>query len=397
MSETISERELSIEEYGKRSFLRPVQRQELERSISGIEERLAQPILLEMAGGDASALQKQLRKEQAMLDGGTPPKLDNAGQRRVYAKMHKCEDIILNGLPTFTMMDRGRPQDVDHHVSHENASHRDNDGKYTTKRAIQAWKNYRLTLDPNSIEPNFLSIASLRTDTMRGNPGLFRKNYDHVRFREFIEESLTNELDDETYFLFCGLKALDWAEATIRLKFDWTQKMYDGAMERWRTDMGQGHLLAPDMGDDARHSTAEPDAVQDKLAHGSGGSAVELIESVTRAEHTADEPESPKAAIWRGDGPRPHPRVQIAKGWPRNELRDLGITNGEFCKEWGMSGPQLQKYSRTGEWSTHNLKTARAALARLKVKYDVESAEPVEPAISTEPALVYDSAEPVAI
>ena len=41
MPVTLAEKELSIEEYGKKGFLRPVQRQELERSIAGIKVREA--------------------------------------------------------------------------------------------------------------------------------------------------------------------------------------------------------------------------------------------------------------------------------------------------------------------------------------------------------------------
>lgn len=366
MSETLSARELSIEEYGKHNFLRPVQRQELERSIAGIEERLAQPILLEMAGGDREALEKQHAKEQAMLASGSPPRLDAVGQRHVYKKMQKCEDLIVNGLPTFTMMERGRPADIDHHVAHENAPHQDEDGKYTTKRAIQAWKNYRLTLDPHSIEPNFLSIASLRTDTVRGNPALFRKNYDHIRFREYIEENLAEQLDDETYFTFCGLKALEWAEATIRSKLDWTQKMYDVAMTRWRKDTHKTQLpvtyeRGAEFGGAVYQEEVEPEvqgiATPKSIKRGKNGMDMALL-------HKAYEP-----------------RVQIEPGWPRNELQHYGISVADFCKAWGQKSTTLfYNFTKKGQWVERHLHTARAALERLVKE------RRAEPVMGTEPA-----------
>lgn len=372
MPEMLSERELTIEEYGKQNFLRPVQRQELERSIAGIEERLAQPILLEIVGGDRDALEKQLIKEREMLTRGTPPRLDAAGQRRVYKKMQKCEDIIVNGLPTFTMMERGRPADVDHYVAHENAPHRDEDGKYTTKRAIQAWKNYRLTLDPHSIEPNFLSIASLRTDTVRGNPALFRKNYDHIKFREYIEDTLADQLDDETYFTFCGLKALEWAEATICRKLDWTQKLYDVAMGRWRVDMGKRELPATH----EQRAESNPDF----------DSNIEM--EVSEIAALAPVKHGPNRTFGAYE-----PRVQIEPGWPRGELDKYNISVTEFCKEWGQKSNTLfYKFARDGQWVERHLLTARAALVRLAKK---RHGEPTSG--DGEPELAYDSTEPVGV
>ena len=367
MSETLSEQQLSIEDYGKHSFLRPVQRQELERSIAGIKERLAEPILLEIAGGDRDALAKQLVKEQAMLVRGTPPQLDMAGQRRIYKKMQKCEEIIVNGLPTFTMMERGRPQDVDHHVAHENAPHRDEDGKYTTKRAIQAWKNYRLTLDNQSIEPNFLSIASLRTDTVRGNPAAFRKNYDHIRFREYIEEGLAEQLDDETYFQFCGLKTLDWSEATIKRKFDWTQKMYDVAMERFCTEMGVSHSPA----NMPQH--AEPH--QSETAYDSTESVETTVPIVPALSPVlAQATKKPRTGMLLHTAYEP--RVQIEPGWPEEELRKYNIGVTEFCQAWGQKSNTLYyAFKKEGQWVERHLKTARAALETLK---KARSAEPLQ-------------------
>mgnify|MGYP001566107895 FL=1 len=375
-----SDRELSIEEYGKKTFLRPVQRQELERSIAGMEDRLTQPMLLEITGGDRAALEKQLVKERGMLARGTPAQLDMTRQRRIYKKMQKCEDIIVNGLPTFTMMERGRPQDVDHHVAHENAKHRDEDGHYTTKRAIQAWKNYRLTLDPNSVEPNYLTIASLRTDHVRGNPALFRQNFDHIRFKELVEESV-NQVDDESYYLFCGLKMLDWAEKTIRRKLDWTQGMYDAAMERWRSDMQRVGLQQ--QADDE----------------------VESADTVESEDEVEPEPVISSHAVPEKRDLRHHtpgrllqtlkePRVQISRGWPKNELLKYGIGVGEFCKEWGHSSNTLYyKFTKNGLWVERHLKTARIALAKLIKKHQGEPGIDEVP----EPALVYESIEPVAV
>lgn len=390
MPETMSDSELSIEVYGTKAFLRPVQRQELERSIAGIEERLAEPILLEITGGDRDALEKQLVKERGMLERGMPPQLNITEQRRIYKKMQKCEDIIVNGLPTFTMMERGRPQDVDHHVAHENAPHRDEDGKYTTKRVIQAWKNYRLTLDPHSIEPNYLSIASLRTDTVRGNPALFRKNYDHIRFRELIEENLANQLDEETYFTFCGLKALDWSEATILRKLDWTQKMYDVAMERMRNDMLSKALQ--EQHEDERISEDVEDGAHVESAINNGCEKAVSQQEVAMSEQVKRGPRRVSGAILQKSA---EPRVQIEPGWPKSELVKYGIGVGEFCKAWGQKSSTLYyKFVKDGQWVERHLKTARAALAKLIKERNSEPAGVTE-SYEGEPELAYDSTEPV--
>ena len=321
--------------------------------------------------------------------------------------MQKCEEMIVSGLPTFTMMNRGRPQDVDHFVAHENAPHRDEDGTYTTKRAIQAWKNYRLTLDPRSIEPNFLSVASLRTDTVRGNPELFRKNYDHIRFREYIEDNLAEQLDDETYYQFCGLKTLDWSEANIRRKFDWTQKMYDVALERFCTEMGVGkqpealdtRVYAPEM---------------ERSAQDAASAAIEVLPVVSsNVNVVSSNVNAVKSHIYQQGQPHRtagrilqsahEPRVKIEPGWPKGELLKYGISVGEFCKEWSRQSEKLSssganslyyKFAKTGQWVERHLKTAQAALVQLKKNHHLE---PVGYTGNTEPELEHDSTEPVGV
>ena len=347
---TLTDKELSIEEYGKRSLLRPAQRQELERSVADIRERLSNPVVLELTGGDPATLEKQLAREEQMLVQGSPPTLTQSQATKMIAKLKKCEALITNGMPTFSMMERGRPSDVDHHVAHENARWQDEDGQYTTKRAILARQNYLLTLAPSSLEPNLLSVATLRTDTVRGDPAKFRTNWDAVRWRETMEDEMQAAIDDEKYLLFCGLKAMQWADVTIRQKLDWDLATFDRAMERWREDpeMHPQGTNAPSTPNGQRTDT---DALPLVSPDPGGVPAVPFVE-----------------------------RIQAPEGWPRKELETLGVSQYKFLKQCQFSHASFSRWSESGQWPPERYETAMAALAELRRSQALEP-EPSEPSV----------------
>jgi hypothetical protein len=361
MSVRGTDRELSIEEFGKRQFLRPMQRRELEASIRDTEERLQRPDILEMSGGDPATLQKQLAREKRMLEEGTPPDFDAATLRKIAKqKLPKCDGILTNGMPTHTMMQRGRPSDVMHFDAHMNQRHADaEDGVYTTKRADLARKNYVIALEsksPESLDVNYLSHGILRTDTVRGNPALFRKNYDFTAWRESVEADLAGQLDDEEYLFFCGLKALEWADVNIRRKLDWSMQTFDLAMARWREEQnGKGG-----------HESVEDDEELEPKADG------EPIEEpvVSEAPRTVKrKPGDPEPLPRSQTGRYGQPRIQVEPGWPKEQLERLGVSQRQFLvRVMGKPGISQAEYGwvRTGDWPIERHKQAQAVLRRLQ-------------------------------
>ena len=358
--------EISIENFGKRAFLRPMQRQELEYSIRDAEERLQRPDILEMAGGDPATLAKQLGREKLMLDEGTPPDYDGPTLNKLTKKLNKCDKILTNGMPTHTMMERGRPADVMHFDAHMNHRHADaEDGVYTTKRADLARKNYIIALEgktPNSLDTNFLSHGILRTDTVRGNPELFRKNYDFTAWRESVEADLAGQLDEEEYLFFCGLKALDWADTNIRRKLDWSIQHFDLAMARWRSEQNGKSTSA----DTTFHDTTVADAIVDDLEE-------DVDEEAPRAFVAP-----PTVKLKEGDpAPLPRvkpgrfspPRIQAEPGWPGDKLKELGVSLRQFLmrvtKRTNL-GQIEYSWIRTGDWPVEKHKQAMAVLRQLQ-------------------------------
>lgn len=265
MPEHLDAKALSIQEYGKQHFLRPHQRDELERSIAHIDERLANPVILELTGGNREALLKQRTNEAAMLHRGTPPRLSAPDLKKVYTRLKKCEELITNGQPSWTQMERARPSDIDNFIAHENTRHADrDDGTYTTKRAVLARKNYLMTLDWNlpqerrGLAPHEMSQAVLRSDTVRGDSPAYRRNYDFIQWEDATEASLSAEIDDDTYAFFVGLKTLGWADSSIQKKLDWTQPMYAAAMARWRGEAQGQHASTAQNGAQVTAATTPP-------------------------------------------------------------------------------------------------------------------------------------------
>ena len=361
MTVRANESEISIENFGKRSFLRPMQRHDLEYSIRDAEERLQRPDILEMAGGDPAILTKQLQREKRMLEEGTPPDYDGPTLNKLVKKLDKCDKILTNGMPTHTMMERGRPADVMHFDAHMNHRHADaEDGVYTTKRADLARKNYIIALEgktPSSLDTNFLSHGILRTDTVRGNPELFRKNYDFTAWRDSVEADLAGQLDEEEYLFFCGLKALEWADVNIRRKLDWSIQTFDIAMARWRSD---------------------EDIKAGRASYPTSRNGVDTSEEV-EADEAPRSFVAPRTAKRKEGDPEPLPRsrtgrygtphIQVEPGWPEDKLKELGVTARQFLMRVTGSteiGHTAYEWLRTGDWPDEKHKQAMAVLRKLQ-------------------------------
>ena len=377
--------EISIENFGKKSFLRPQQRSELEFSIRSTEERLTRPDILEMAGGDPATLEKQLVREKRMLEEGTPPDYDGPSLNKIAQKVKKCEGILTNGMPTHTMMERGRPSDIMHFDAHMNARHSDvHDGSFTTKRADLARKNYLIALEaksPTALDVNFLSHGILRTDTVRGNPEIFRKNYDLTAWREAVEEELASQIDEETYLLFTGLKALEWSDVNIRRKFDWSIHTFDIYMARWREEQivkknGIAPREYPMLDEEETEEEQDRDEEFEKPS----------VPIYARPKKPLVQPlmPPPKTGRWTG------PHTQMPIGWPKEELQTLGIPVSQFWKDLGEKRTNFStyyKFTRSGLWPETRCTKAQRLLEKYNKQRD---SEPVK----TEPEL-REYAEPV--
>jgi len=240
-----------------------------------------------------------------------------------------------HSLPTISQMERPLPGNIDFHIAWERQHQQD----------VLAWKTCLLILDPDNDEPNFRSIARLRSDTVKGDPRRYSIGFDNTRWEEVVEEDLARDLDDASYYQFLELKLADWAKANICRKLDWTPKMYEFAMERLRNSKN----LAPT-------EPAEPVATNED-------------------ETLEDEYEDATS--------------QAKPGWPKDEVRALGLTINAFCREIGIAPPQLYNFAKEDTWPDHWRTKINAALDRLKQARAPEPAMDAEPdeAFTTEPAL----------
>ena len=386
--------ELSIENFGKKSFLRPQQRSELEFSIRNTEERLTRPDIMEMAGGDPATLEKQLVREKHMLEEGTPPDYDGSSLNKIAQKVKKCDSILTNGMPTHTMMERGRPSDVMHFDAHMNARHSDvQDGSFTTKRADLARKNYLIALEaksPTALDINFLSHGILRTDTVRGNPEIFRKNYDLTAWREAVEAELASQIDEDTYLLFCGLKSLEWSDVNIRRKLDWSIQTLDIYMTRWREDqafknngISTHEYQMPDEETEEPSVSGSGSVVPARLADALKFILPDDTERPQRAKKPPVEPLMPPPKMGRWNGPH----TQMPVGWPKDDLQALGISVSHFWKDLGEKPTTLTswyKYTRTGRWPEARCVKAQRLLEKYRKQRDSEPAS-AEPEIREHP------------
>jgi hypothetical protein len=346
----VPESHLTVEHLAKATYLRPDQRGDLQRSIAEQQERLANPVVFEMAGGDPETVRQQVAKEQAMLAHGTPPQLPSVQLAKVRRLEQHLREQITHALPTYGMMERGRPTDIDHHVAWEREH----------KKRVLAWKACLQILDPGNTEPNFLSVARLRGDTVRGDPRRYTQNFDQIKWDEVIEDDLIRDMDDSAYHHFLELKLLNWSKPNICKELSWSPKMYEAAMERLR----QSHQGA---------RTADEDEDDPELNYGA-----EDAEDDEALQITLPGTEAVREAASHPTRFQPAERVQKPAGWFAEALRELGMSRYKFCKESGLSDSQLRHSDLDGRWTRGVLEKAETTIEALK--------KHAEPAQTAEPA-----------
>jgi hypothetical protein len=227
---------MDIQAYARKTYLRPSQRQELKESLArnkaALEGRLPNGLPLPSVTGlpptDAAALRETINREESMLAMGTPPVLTPLESRQRYLWMkNDLEPEIKNGMPSYEMMEKPHPTNIDAHMAWE--KHR--------LDQIRAWKGVRRELDPENEEVNFTNVEILRSATP---PTIdlrqYWKNYDLITWADAreIEEI---PLDDESFGRFTLLKAGDMAPALIQRELNWTKEVYEQAMQRLRQAM----------------------------------------------------------------------------------------------------------------------------------------------------------------
>src|SRR5712691_7388145 len=100
---SLTDRDLSVGELAKKSYLNFDQRQELEKSIEATDTMLNET----RAGrveGDVEAMEKQLSREKHMLDSGSVPTLDTQDKNKVFGKVKELEAKFTHALPTYEQM-----------------------------------------------------------------------------------------------------------------------------------------------------------------------------------------------------------------------------------------------------------------------------------------------------
>lgn len=271
MSHVATPQELSVPELASKNYLRAEQRNQLEDSIRRTESMLANAERsVDVAPEDLESLAKQLGREKEMLEAGTPPEYDLNSKRKIYQIKNDLEARFTHVIPTFTQMERARPDDQDFHIAWERTHQQD----------VLAWKTCLLILDPHNTEPNFLSVSRLRSDTVKGDPRAFRLGFDNMDWNQEVEADLSATLDDASFYQFLALKSADWAEATICKQLGWSKDLYAVAMRRWRESL-------PVLPLEANGTHVETIEVPDEFVTGSE-------EEATPALAAASEPEAPR-------------------------------------------------------------------------------------------------------
>jgi hypothetical protein len=297
------DRELTVPELAKKAYLRANQRKELEQSTTDLRERLANPALIELSGGDPETLEQQYQREMDMLEQGTPPRYDTQSMNRLARLRKHLEEKFTHSLPTFSQMERAIPSNIDFHTAWEKQHQQD----------VLAWKTCLQILDPDESDgsPNFLSIARLRSDTVKGDPRKYVQNFDFIKWEETLEDELSRDLDDAAYYRFLELKIADWTKPSILKELEWTSKMYEFAMERLR-----GAAATP---------TLQDGAAVDTLSQEEGTTATE-----EDAQFEVEE--------------------ELDEQWPKAAIKRLGMTIRAFTDRLGLVQPRFYQYARDNSW-----------------------------------------------
>ena len=225
-----------VETLSRKTFLRPHQREELQREIEMLEWALkghsmhdGRPMphfATDADPADPEQLQESLTRNQGMLKRHDPLAVDvnPMVKNRLYRLMRDLEGKIQADMPSHEMMERPTPVNVDWHMAWEK----------THKKNVLAWKAIRRLLEPNNTEPNFTNIELLRrAEQPKGDPRKYWQHFEEISFSERVEEEI-NQLSDEQYLEFLKLKALEWSAVSICKQLGWQRDTYELAFARLR-------------------------------------------------------------------------------------------------------------------------------------------------------------------
>lgn len=343
----VSERELTIPVLAEQNYLRVEQRQELERSTSAVREVLDNPAMraeAERDGADLESMEQQYHRELDMLERSSPPSYDNQTKNKLNRVRRHLEEEIVSTALSRDEMKHGTPENVDKYFQWHY-------GQYNGDQKMRAYRTILQILDPNNGEPNFLSLSRLRAkvgQTPRRNLPAFRDGFDEIKWEEVVEENLIKDMDSEEYQTFLELKLLDWARPSICKELDWSSAQYEAAMQRLRETRGIRRKQPVEL--DTEEDVAPPEEEEAKL---------------------------------RPYDPILDKEVERIPGWPREELRAIGMSNADFIRQSGIRQEYFYKFSHDDSWPDNYRKTIVDLLGRLKS----EASEP-EADTAAEPDVV---------
>ena len=224
--------DLRVDTLEKESYLKPAQRQELQENIARDEAYLrghgpnGQP--LAMVPGiplpNADMVRENLARDKAMLEAGTPPKLNPLQIRQHMLKLKELDADIKEGMPSIDQMWRPLGANIDIAIAHERVK----------KMKVKARKTVLSRLDPENVEPNFRSKELLRTnDPPTVDLRQYWRNYELIKWQENATiEGEDLPLDDETFQRFCQFKAADCSPKLIKRDLALSEAQYAQAMTR---------------------------------------------------------------------------------------------------------------------------------------------------------------------
>lgn len=217
----------TTQEMAAKTFLRPRQVNDLKNSIEQMEGLIKESQNLSAIyglGANREMAEKCLQSDQKMLDNGTPQDYAGGVKNALFKRLDVLEEEIKHEMPTFEMMERPLPTNVDWHIAWERRN----------KEKILAWKAIRRVLDPMNDNPNFTNVEILRSHTPpKGDPRKYWQGFDTTRWKDDITEDMLETIDDEQYLRFLELRAVNWSKKSIMKQLTITEKQFELCHERF--------------------------------------------------------------------------------------------------------------------------------------------------------------------
>lgn len=217
----------TIQELAKKTFFRPSQREQTQRSIAQSESMLQQHDTLRGYGIDINVeeITRTLNLDRQTLVSNSPDNYDGGTKNKLNRVRQILEKEIQYDMPTLDDMERPTANNVDMHIAWE----------HSHKQDIAAWKSICRILDQGDPGPNFTNVERLRSNTPpTGDPRKYFKNFDNIQWDDDIGETFASSITDQEYMGFLELLNLKWAEANVCRELQWTIRQYRAAMERFR-------------------------------------------------------------------------------------------------------------------------------------------------------------------